>query len=434
MGGFDVTPTQFAALAKLDDAGPISQNQLGRLIAMDPATIFGVVGRLAKRGYVRQSVDESDARVVLVMLTDEGRAAVTAHEAPSRPRSRAGRSSRSRPRRRTRFRGASPRSGDGACSPAPSVQSLAGDRLHLSHGPIDVVLRAWGAEGEVRRAHEAVVARFATVLAELAGELDELRRPIAEEPRVEGPVARRMVAAVRPFAADFITPMAAVAGSVADELLAAMLGGGGAGESVRQRRRRHRHPPCRRVSVLPSASPATSRAGAVPALNGAVMLRAEDGIGGIATSGFNGRSFTLGIADSVTVVAASAAAADAAATRRRERRRPRQPGDRAPAGLSARSGQRPRRPPRHERRRPPDRGRDPAGADERPVERRALDRARPHRRRRLDASGAKPRCGGAGARGAARDPGPGSLKAAYSGFFTPITSADSPHSRSFVYE
>ncbi len=79
MGGFDVTPTQFAALAKLDDVGPISQNQLGRLIAMDPATIFGVVGRLAKRGYVRQSVDESDARVVLVTLTDEGRAAVAAH-------------------------------------------------------------------------------------------------------------------------------------------------------------------------------------------------------------------------------------------------------------------------------------------------------------------------------------------------------------------
>ena len=76
MGGFDVTPTQFAALAKLDDVGPISQNQLGRLIAMDPATIFGVVGRLTKRGYVRQSIDESDARVVLVPLTDEGRAAV----------------------------------------------------------------------------------------------------------------------------------------------------------------------------------------------------------------------------------------------------------------------------------------------------------------------------------------------------------------------
>ncbi|MFL5007609.1 MAG: UPF0280 family protein [Microvirga sp.] len=194
-----------------------------------------------------------------------------------------------------------------------AMQSLAGDRLHLSHGPIDVVLRAWGAEVEVRRAHEAVVARFKTVLAELAGELDALRRPIADEPRVEGPVARRMVAAVRPFAPEFITPMAAVAGSVADELLAAMLAAAvlekafvNDGGDIA-------------IHLSPGERLAVGIAGdfsgrAVPALNGAVILRDEDGIGGIATSGFNGRSFTLGIADSVTVVAASAAAADAAAT------------------------------------------------------------------------------------------------------------------------
>jgi MarR family transcriptional regulator, lower aerobic nicotinate degradation pathway regulator len=76
MGRFEITPTQFAALAKLDDAGPIGQNQLGRLVAMDPATIFGVVGRLMKRGLVEQRVDEKDARAVLVALTPEGRRAV----------------------------------------------------------------------------------------------------------------------------------------------------------------------------------------------------------------------------------------------------------------------------------------------------------------------------------------------------------------------
>ena len=76
MSAFEVTPTQFAALAKLDDVGPIAQNQLGRLIAMDPATIFGVVGRLIKRGLVEQRVDGRDARVVLVALTPEGRKAV----------------------------------------------------------------------------------------------------------------------------------------------------------------------------------------------------------------------------------------------------------------------------------------------------------------------------------------------------------------------
>jgi DNA-binding MarR family transcriptional regulator len=75
MGRFDVTPTQFAALAKLHDAGPLPQAQLGRLTAMDPATIFGVVKRLARRGYVRQSLDDADARLVIVGLTPEGQAA-----------------------------------------------------------------------------------------------------------------------------------------------------------------------------------------------------------------------------------------------------------------------------------------------------------------------------------------------------------------------
>ena len=76
MEPFGVTPTQFAALSKLDDLGSVSQNQLGRLIAMDPATISGVIGRLIARGYVRQSPEPRDARLVLLALTASGRAAV----------------------------------------------------------------------------------------------------------------------------------------------------------------------------------------------------------------------------------------------------------------------------------------------------------------------------------------------------------------------
>jgi MarR family transcriptional regulator, lower aerobic nicotinate degradation pathway regulator len=76
MEGFDVTPTQFAALSKLHDNGETSQNQLGRLIAMDPATMFGVAARLAKLGLVRQSVDPGDARRVILTLTDKGREVV----------------------------------------------------------------------------------------------------------------------------------------------------------------------------------------------------------------------------------------------------------------------------------------------------------------------------------------------------------------------
>ena len=75
MGEFGVTPTQFAALAKLDDVGRVSQNELGRLTAMDPATISGVVNRLFKQGHVAQSSDPDDARLVMVALTDLGREA-----------------------------------------------------------------------------------------------------------------------------------------------------------------------------------------------------------------------------------------------------------------------------------------------------------------------------------------------------------------------
>jgi len=81
MGRFGVTPTQFAALAKLDDLGSVSQNQLGRLTAMDPATISGVVSRLIARGLVRQAPDLKDARLVVLTLTPAGQAAVTSMKA-----------------------------------------------------------------------------------------------------------------------------------------------------------------------------------------------------------------------------------------------------------------------------------------------------------------------------------------------------------------
>ncbi|WP_407528666.1 UPF0280 family protein [Methylobacterium oryzisoli] len=194
----------------------------------------------------------------------------------------------------------------------PRVQALPGGRLHLQHGPIDVVLRAYGAEAAVAEAHRAAQSRFRPLLGELVAELGELRKPMSARPRVEGAVARRMVAACRPHRV-FITPMAAVAGAVADELLAAMreaapldrafVNDGGdialhlaEGESIA-------------VGVAGDFS-----RGPVPAVNGRVTLTHADGIFGIATSGRQGRSFSLGIADSVTVLARDAAGADAAAT------------------------------------------------------------------------------------------------------------------------
>jgi hypothetical protein len=196
---------------------------------------------------------------------------------------------------------------------APTVQRLDGDRLHLQHGPIDVVLRAWGASAAVRDAYGAAIARFGTILPELAGELAELRKPMSERPLVEGAVARRMVAACRPHAGIFITPMAAVAGAVADELMEAMVeaapldrafvnDGGDIAIHLTE------------GETMEIAVAADFSGGSIPALNGRITLRDTDGIGGIATSGARGRSFSLGIADSVTVLARDAATADAAAT------------------------------------------------------------------------------------------------------------------------
>jgi DNA-binding MarR family transcriptional regulator len=70
--GINLTPTQWAALAKLAETGPCSQNQLGRLTAMDVATIKGVIDRLSARGLTETSPDPEDGRRLLVSLTRAG--------------------------------------------------------------------------------------------------------------------------------------------------------------------------------------------------------------------------------------------------------------------------------------------------------------------------------------------------------------------------
>jgi MarR family transcriptional regulator, lower aerobic nicotinate degradation pathway regulator len=70
--GIEMTPTQWAALAKLLETGPCSQNLLGRLTAMDVATIKGVIDRLTARGLTETSPDPEDGRRLLVSLTRAG--------------------------------------------------------------------------------------------------------------------------------------------------------------------------------------------------------------------------------------------------------------------------------------------------------------------------------------------------------------------------
>lgn len=233
-------------------------------------------------------------------------------------------------------------------------------RWHFQHGPIDLIIGIDGDADAIESGIDRMWSRFVGVLGELAGELSLLRKPLTPAPRsarstqadreplgtgdgalqsaegVRGRVARRMVRACLPHATRFITPMAAVAGAVADELVdlvrelpgvrrAYVNNGGdialhlthGASFDVGM------------VSGRAAAGAAHAGAddasgdlariasllrGRVHVLDGAVRIDFASAVRGVATSGWRGRSFSLGIADAVTVLAACAAQADAAAT------------------------------------------------------------------------------------------------------------------------
>jgi len=192
------------------------------------------------------------------------------------------------------------------------ISLLDDGRLHLNDGPIDLILFADAAESARRAAFGAAISRFSSILDELCAELSYLRSPARPAgPLPFGAVARRMVAATRPLSGHrFITPMAAVAGAVADEVLKQML------EAASLQRAYVNNGGDIAVHI---ADGAALKVGLVdrpdrPSLFAAASLKAAHGVCGVATSGWRGRSFSLGIADAVTVLGVDAARADAAAT------------------------------------------------------------------------------------------------------------------------
>ena len=195
----------------------------------------------------------------------------------------------------------------------PQIRILPdGRRMHLQDGPIDLVIETFGAAEAVRAAYRAAATRFSGLLDELCDELPALRVPAhPDRCLLQGPVARRMHAAVAPFAADsFITPMAAVAGSVAEEILDTMT----AAANLTKAYVNNGGDIALHLSVHECFSIGLVDRPDRPSLFGKAVLSSADGISGIATSGWRGRSFSLGIADAVTVLAATASSADAAAT------------------------------------------------------------------------------------------------------------------------
>ena len=182
-----------------------------------------------------------------------------------------------------------------------------GQRLHLQHGPSDLIV--W-AEGARDQAYRAAAKRFETIIAEIASELAQLREMLhlqSERPR--GSVAQRMHDACLPYSADVqVTRLAAVAGGVADEILEAMTRNANVSRAYVNNG----------GDIAFCLTPGTSFTTAIKGHDGQDLGRihcsSEDGVGGMATSGRHGRSLSLGIADSVTVLARSAAQADVAAT------------------------------------------------------------------------------------------------------------------------
>ena len=195
---------------------------------------------------------------------------------------------------------------------------MADNRLHLQHGPIDIIAHVDAPEEVRKRLYTSASNRFSTVLVELVAEMDLLKQPwSADLPDPKGGIAQKMCFAVR--GSDiFVTPMAAVAGAVADEVLEAML------------YEAKNHDPCLEeiqrmyvnnggdiafwLNAGESFSIGVVDNPGIPELNAKVSLSYESSVRGIATSGWRGRSQSLGIADAVTVLAGSAAIADAAAT------------------------------------------------------------------------------------------------------------------------
>jgi ApbE superfamily uncharacterized protein (UPF0280 family) len=188
----------------------------------------------------------------------------------------------------------------------PDVRFLSnGARLHLQHGPIDLII---GADGERHAAFIEAQRTFGPILAELAGDLINLKAQLTLDVDLPiGETALRMHKAALPFVDVFLSRMICVAGAVADTVLAGMI-------SQNIHRAYVNNGGDIALFLKPGFSFDMAIADQEGTRLGTISVDANDGVGGIATSGRHGRSLSLGIADAVTVLAKDAATADAAAT------------------------------------------------------------------------------------------------------------------------
>jgi ApbE superfamily uncharacterized protein (UPF0280 family) len=179
-----------------------------------------------------------------------------------------------------------------------------GRRLHMQHGPIDIIAEAFGSDEEVDKAYAQGEVAFSYVLSDLVSVLPHLREKLGAKPSVIlNGVAAEMRKGCLPYAKEhFVTPMAAVAGAVADHVLGAM---------IKDRSLRKLYVNNGGDIALYLAPGESLRAAIVnnqdaPALDAGIEVSSSDAVGGMATSGWRGRSLSPGIADAVTVLASTA--------------------------------------------------------------------------------------------------------------------------------
>ncbi|MBF0276820.1 MAG: UPF0280 family protein [SAR324 cluster bacterium] len=193
----------------------------------------------------------------------------------------------------------------------PQSILLKDGRLWLNHGPIDLFIEAQGHTREVELAYQTAIIKFENLLAQIVEELPQLRKPVGfGKMKWKHQISKKMENACLHFEDCFITPMAAVAGSVADTIIESMV----EGSDLKKAYVNNGGDISIHLSPHAVFSAAIAENSSSPDFTGSLQIDFNSPSRGIATSGWAGRSFSLGIADSVTVLAKNAAIADAAAT------------------------------------------------------------------------------------------------------------------------
>lgn len=186
-----------------------------------------------------------------------------------------------------------------------------GKRVHFQHGPIDIIAEVFGDPAECARAYSQGFACFQNILGDLVTELPLLRRNVGDVSHPPGgDIARQMWQTCRAYTPEFVTPMAAVAGAVADKVLSAMV----QGRKLQKAYANNGGDIALHLGTAARLSTAIVDNQDNPKMDARLELGAQSAVRGLATSGWRGRSMSMGIADAVTVLAETAAKADVAAT------------------------------------------------------------------------------------------------------------------------